>query len=184
MLKYKYPAFIGKLNGIIIFNLCISILKFIIFIYTIICNIFLRDCVFIDKISNYYSYKIKDKDINKYYEIVLMDKEVVDKEVVDKEVVDNEVVNISVIREKIKYRNILLHCSLNEIDITEDVRKFINYYDNIDNIPWGEIIKYLILTNKIKNRYNIESNVDVDVDYKEFSILLIDDDFNEIQIII
>jgi len=172
MLKYKYPAFIGKLNGIIIFNLCISILKFIIFIYTIICNIFLRDCVFIDKISNYYSYKIKDKDINKYYEIVLM----------DKEVVDNEVVDISVIREKIKYRNILLHCSLNEIDITEDVRKFINYYDNIDNIPWGEIIKYLILTNKIKNRYNIESNVDVD--YKEFSILLIDDDFNEIQIII
>ncbi len=118
------------------------------------CDLFSKDIIFVKKINNFKLYKIKDCPINKYYDIILIDDDKIDK---------------TIIKEKFKNRNLLLYCSVNTIDITEDVRKFINYFDKIEDIPWNYIRQYLDLVsiNKID-----ECN----------AILLIDNDFNEIYI--
>lgn len=153
-MKHKLPEFIGKVREIVIFNFCLSILKFYIFIYTILCDLFLKEIIFVENINNFKLYKIKDNDINKYYDIISIDDDQIDK----------------MIKEKLKNRNLLFYCSINTIDITEDVRKFINYYDKIEDIPWNYVHQYLLSINKI------------DACDKQYDILLIDNDFNEINI--
>jgi|688.fasta_scaffold695804_2 hypothetical protein len=161
MLKHKLPGFIRNLREVMFFNFFINILKFYIFIYTIFFDIFLRNIIFVSKVKNFNLYKVKDSDINKYYDIILMESET------ETENMKNIFLTI---KEKFKNRNLLFYCSVNEIDITEDVRKFINYFDDIKEIPWAHIYEYLISSNKIEN------------DSEKYSILLIDDQFNEINI--
>lgn len=161
MLKYKLPGFISKLKEVIIFNFFISILKCGIFIYAFLCDLFFKDLVFVNKIDIYNHYKIRDRSVNKYYDIILIDDNCIIKKEIDTEI----------IKERLQYRNLFAYCSLNEIDITEDVRKFVNYYDRIDNIPWYKIYIYLIYIDKIKCD-------------EKCNILLIDNDLNEMTFVL
>lgn len=135
--------------------------KLFIFLYTIICDLFLKELIFINKIDNYYTYKLRDSDINTYYEIVLINNRINNDN-------DNRNENsINEMKENLINRNLFMYCAINNIDITEHVRKFCNYYNKVEDIPWNEILKYLYLIKQID-------------DLKENSLFLTDSDFNEI----